>query len=265
MYILFQCTPDAMTDTMVAMETIIPETLLLLIHICSELCAGAQFNESYAKDYIFPGAIERKDTEVNIVPLHKTRHGHKIRSLKFNIKDSVSNMLEIYWLNSTIDSIAIKWNLSANYNLTGFIQQSTVEYFPSGGRFTSHPLHPRVREYTFTNLDAYTLYTICVHMVEVYGTHNKSSITHTQCVKINTIDYIRRESVIIMVITLGYYVFMGLLGYTQWKRKLWDIQNRKRRRQKQLASKTAVRWKELAENERLVPKACCSKELDNAT
>ena len=255
-----------MTDTLVAMETIIPETLLLLIHICSEMCTGTQSNESYAKDYIFPSSNERQNTEFDIVPLHKTRHGHKIRSLKFDMKDNVSNMLEIHWLNSTIDSISIKWNLSSNYNLTGYIQQSTVEYFPPGGRFTSHPLAPYIREYTFSNLDAFTLYTICVHMVEVYGTHNKSSITHQQCVKINTIDYIRRESIVIMIITLGYYVFMGLLGYTQWKRKLWDIQSRRRRRQKQLASNTAVRWKKLAaEDERLVPKACCSKELDNAT
>ena len=256
-----------MIDALVAMETIVPETLLLLIHICSEMCAAVTLNDSYTKDYIIPGVNERQDTEIDIVPLHKTRHGHKVRSAKFDIKDSVSNFLEIHWLNSTTDSISVKWNLSSNYNLTGFIKQSTVEYFPPGGRFTSHPLVASIREYSFTNLNAYTLYTICVHMVEVYGPQNKSSITHTHCVKINTIDYIRKESLVIMVITLGYYLFMGLLGYTQWKRKIWDIQSRRRRRQKQLASNTAVRWKELAdkEQERLVPKAGCSKELDNNT
>ena len=252
-------------NIMATMETVILEILLLFMHICSEICESVQLNKTYAKDYKYSNQGETKDTLINIVPLHKTRHGHlpRDRITKFEVRDSVSNMLEIHWLNSSTDSISIKWNLSSNYNLTGYITQSTVEYFPSGGRFTSHPLAAYIKEYSFSNLDANTLYTICVHMMEAYGPQNKSSITHSNCVKINTIDYIRKESVVILIITLGYYVFMGLLGYTQWKRKIWDVQSRRRRREKAAASNAVMRWKDLAEKETLVPKPGCSKEFDN--
>lgn len=243
------------------METLILETLLILIHICSELCDSVQLNGSYAKEYSFIGARETNnaETEIKMSHLHKTRHGHKLRSIRIDVSDSVSNFLEIHWVNSSTDSISIKWNLSSHYNLTGFIKQSTVEYFPPGGRFTSHPLPSNVREYSITNLDAFTLYTICVHMTEVYGPHNKSSIKHSECVKINTIKFIRRESAVILIITLGYFVFMGLLGYTQWKRKVWDIQSKQRRHERETASNAATRWKEVAEKERLVPQPGCSK------
>ena len=247
----------------VAMETTILDFILLYTYICLEICEAVELNGSYAKDYKVHSLPETKYTSINMVPVHRTRHGHKASNTQFAIRDSVSNMLEIQWINSSTDSISIGWSPSKNYNLTGYVLQSTVEYFPTGGRFTSHPLAANIREYSITNLDANTLYTICVHMIEVFGHQNRSSITHSNCVKINTINYIRRESLVIMIITLGYYVFMGLLGYTQWKRKIWDFQSRKRRRQKEATNTSAMRWKELVEKERLVPKPGCSTEFEN--
>ena len=244
-----------------AIETLIVDLLLLYICMCIEVTGAVKINGSY-NDYTVHGVQGTKYTPVSVIPMHKTRHGHKIDSAQLKVRESVSNLLQIHWINSSTDSISIGWNLSTQYDLTGHVIHSTVEYFPAGGRFTSHPLAANVREYSITNLDVNTLYTICVHMTEVSGHNNKSSITHSKCLKINTVKYIRQESIVIMIITLGYYAFMGLLGYTQWKRKIWDFRTRKRRRQKEVTSHGAMKWKELVEKEKLV-KPGCSTEFEN--
>lgn len=179
------------------------------------------------------------------------------------------NKLEIFWLNSTTNSISVRWALKRSYNLTGYIENSIVEYFPKGGRFTSHPLSSDVREYTYENLNAGTLYTICVYMMEIHGEYNES-IVHSKCVKINTINYIRKDSVVIMLITVGYYAFMGLIGYTQWKRRIWRVRNSsKNRYNEDVASDTSapnvcvMRWRELAEKETLMSKPGCSIECND--
>ena len=258
-----------MTNLVDVLKAAVINALLLLISRCSDVTSAASGNTTYntykfidSKGngiYLEPNRVH---TETEVVPLGSDNmHAHED-----------FERVEIIWLNSTIDSISIQWQLSAKYkNVSlGFIKQSRVEYFPTGGRFTSHPLHRNIREYTFNNLDAGFLYTVCVYMTEVYGESNMSIITHSKCLKINTIEYIRKESVVLMMISLGYYVFMGLLGYTQWKRKQWAIERRCKNRAKaddsdvkNVTSNCTMRWKDLAEKERLVAKPGCSIEYND--
>lgn len=176
--------------------------------------------------------------------------------------------LQIFWVNSTVHEISISWKL---LNTTGFIRHSIVEYFPPGGRFTSHPLQDDVRNFTFVNLDPGTVYTICVYMAEVYGADNSTEKSISRCVKINTIDYIRRDSLIILIITLGYYALMGLIGYTQWRRRQCSLTARSKYRSRTSDvnacaenKNTTMRWKDLAERERLMTsKPGCSIECND--
>lgn len=234
-------------------QTMAPSLFAILLTI-TNLCSKMQ--NIRAEDTINPPYII--ETHIN-GPL-TTDNKIRLEPLDNNaIFEIPVNMLEIFWLNSSIHSISIKWALDPNYNLTGFVKDSVVEYFPKGGRFTSHPLSSDVREYTFDNLEAGTMYTLCVHMLEIYGEGNYSSINHSKCVKINTIDYIRRDSVVIMIITLGYYAFMGLIGYTQWKRRLMKIRNNTKNRYSEPPEERnenqnvcVMRWRDLAEKERLM-------------
>lgn len=237
------------------------ETILLLLTLfCSviHISVGHSLNPPYKIHPNNQGASNSVDPNLNM-------HDIDFRSVGTAL--SVEN-LEIYWVNSTVNEISIGWNLP---NATGFIKHSIVEYFPTGGRFTSHPMMGEVRNYTFVNLDPGTLYTICVYMAEVYGTNNSTEVLHSKCVKINTIEYIRRDSVIILLITLGYYSFMGLLGYTQWKRKMCSVKNRAKFRSRTSDvdeggqnRNTTMRYKELEEREHLMmTKPGCSIECND--
>lgn len=228
---------------------------LMIMFICS-LLKSINCDEAYNPPYklhVHKGAIVY-NANVDLQSLEQNK-----------IFEDPVNMLNIKWLNSSTYSISISWELVDDYNMTGYIKESMVEYFPKGGRFRSHPLYDNIREFTFVNLDAGTMYIICVYMTEVYGESNSSSIVHSKCVKINTIDYIRKDSVVIMLITLGYYAFMGLLGYTQWKRRWWAIRQKNKNRSKhevadQMDSNCVIRWKELAEREKLMTNPGCSIE-----
>lgn len=237
--------------------------LLLLIYVCSFL-ETVQASDSYNPPYTIqtPGK--------GAVMLEDNVH---VKSLDYQgIYTDPIDMLEISWLNSTTHSISIGWILSKSYNVTGFVTTSVVEYYPKGGRFRSHPLQRDVSEYTFVQLEVGTLYTICVYLTELYGEQNLSSIVHSKCVKINTIQYLRRDSIVIVLITLGYYAFMGLLGYTQWKRRLWRIRKLKKNKNRcnqevasdnEKANICVMRWRDLAERERLVSKPGCSIECND--
>ncbi|KAL4221282.1 hypothetical protein ACF0H5_019545 [Mactra antiquata] len=221
--------------------------VLLIILICSYItsihCDGT-YNPPY-KYHVHKGAtVFNAKVDIHSLDSHQ-------------LYEDPVNMLAINWLNSTTNSISISWNLVEDYNQTGYVRDSVVEYFPKGGRFRSHPLYDGIREFTFNNLDAGTVYTICVYLTEVYGVENSSTIMHSRCIKINTIDYIRKDSVLIMLITLGYYAFMTLLGYTQWKRRWWAIRQKNKNRSKnevanQMDSNCVIRWKDLAEREKLM-------------
>lgn len=245
-----------------SMTSTIYTILLLILTICSLLetiRAEEPFNPPYRIKSHSNGAIDQ-DNEVKLKPIDED-----------NGFELPVNKLQIFWLNSSTHSISVRWALEKSYNMTGFIKDSVVEYFPKGGRFTSHPLEHDVREYTYENLEAGTMYTVCVYMTEVYGESNESSIVHSKCVKINTIDYIRRDSVVIMIITLGYYAFMGLIGYTQWKRRLWRVRNNNKKRYNydDVVSNSdnenvcVMRWRELAEREKLMSKPGCSIECND--
>ena len=173
-----------------------------------------------------------------------------------------SGTLNITWLNSTTTTISIRWGLSSKLNQTGYVRDSTVEYFPADGKFTSHPLSSYIREFTFTNLNTGMLYTICVHMNEMYGFGNSSTYRHSKCVKIHTIDHVRQDSVLFLVLSLGYYAFMALLGYSQWKKKQILLRARNRKR---AGVDTTMRWKDLAEKENLVANPNCSIEYSETT
>ena len=137
---------------------------------------------------------------------------------------------EVFWVNSTTSSIAIRWTLK-QVNKSRTIVGSHVEYFVDGGKFSSHLLHKGINSYVFRNLLAETMYTICV---KVYLKHQgdqsmQETKEHSSCVQIWTIPYIRKDSVVTLLLTSSYFVFMALMGYSQWRMKIQSIRTKNRR------------------------------------
>ena len=241
------------------------ETVLLLL---ISLCSGAH------------GANRRKHPpyDINTTPHNHHRHSHGEGRYHSNIhlqaiEDSIPRPLEhsndfliVTWVNSSVHEISISWNLSDKYNTTGFIRESLVEYLTDDGRFTSHPLNSDVRNYTFVDLNPGHLYTICVYVSESYVADNYSTIRHSRCLKINTIEFVRRDSVVVCLATVGYYALMAFIGYAQWRRRCWTISNNAKMKSRTSLSgtpdgdcrntsecrNTTMRWKDLAERETLM-------------
>jgi len=243
--------------------------VLLLIIICSFLhttFANNTLNPSYRIHNAVNGVSYNHEPKSNVDEVDfQTLGATESYTLQ---RDGLKENIEIHWINSTVHEITISWNLT---NVSGYISLSNVEYFTSDGKFTSHPLNGNVRNYTFVNLESGTVYTICVYMTETYGANNSTERFHSSCVKINTIEYLRRDSLIILMITLGYYVFMVLLGCTQWKRRLSTIKARAKQRSRVSEEDVhsnnknmTMRYKDLEERERLMTtKAGCSIECND--
>lgn len=171
--------------------------------------------------------INKNFTDQSMVYFERDVHEPEERYAAFSLTNSANlEILEIEWLNSTADSISIQWGLNKLYNTSGYIRDSVVEYFLEEGRFTSRPLGANVREYTCERLESGKFYTICVYMNEMFGANNSGSSIHSKCVTIKTAHYIRNDTLFILLVTMGYYIFLVLLGYTQWKRKVWTFQAR---------------------------------------
>lgn len=140
--------------------------------------------------------------------------------------------LQVMWKNSTTSSIAITWKfLSDPSDRNDTFKGTRVECFYQTGKFISNRLPPWVNTYIFTRLDVDSSYTICINAYErkSSGTIIYPTMQYSKCVILSTIPYVRRDSVIILLCTMSYFIFFSLLGVSQWQHKIRDIKKRRRR------------------------------------
>lgn len=166
-----------------------------------------------------------------------------------------TDTVEITWVNSTTSSIAIRWNFVKHYAIKGIFEGSEVEYFVPGGKFISQRLSKRY-EFVLRNLIVATTYTVCVTMYEDQDVDavNGSLVMHSHCLKLDTIPYIRRDSLATLILVICYFLFMTLMGYFQWKRRVIELRNQKPYQTVEVSENnqdSSVRWKDVEERQRL--------------
>ncbi|OWF37711.1 hypothetical protein KP79_PYT21370 [Mizuhopecten yessoensis] len=167
---------------------------------------------------------------------------------------SDNEALEVTWENSTTSSIAISWQFAKIYKSNGTFLGTRVEYFLKHGKFRSHILRPTVNNFVFESLKVATTYKFCVTAFEnVNDGLSSETLEHTRCFRLQTIPYIRRDSVLILLLTLSYFLFMGFMGYSQWRRRAAIIRKRVRRACENSSEPTTpvLRWREVEERQRL--------------
>lgn len=168
-----------------------------------------------------------------------------------------TNTIEIKLINSTTSSIAISWNFKKSYVIKGALEGSEVEYLVPGGKFTSQRLYER-NDFVFRNLGVATTYTVCVKMYEDQGvdSSNGSMVEHSHCIRVDTIPYIRGDSLATLILVICYFLLMSLIGYFQWKKRVIELQNKKPYQPVTCEVTdnnldTSVRWKDVEERQRL--------------
>jgi hypothetical protein len=216
-----------------------------------------------------PVAAVDLSTTISVLTLsagNQSDTGNSFAAAPYDVA-TVTEKFNVNWVNSTTSSITINWTFPIEYVPKGSVLGAQVEYFVQGGRFTSD-IFPTWRSvFIMTNLNVATTYTICVKVYESLEKYSspssETSRTHAKCVKISTIPLIRKDSAVILVAVCGYFVFMGMLGFVQWRRKVAAVARKTKRQEAEdetvedsprAASVThggAMRWKDLEVKERL--------------
>ena len=166
-----------------------------------------------------------------------------------------SGTIDVIWDYSTTSSIAISWSLHSKH-INGSIYSSQVECYLQHGKFKSRFLEPEYTSFVFVNLNIESTYRICLTIYETVPSGLSSdTITHLKCLKLSTIPFIRKDSVLAVLLSLGYFAFVTLLGYVHWYRRASLIRARKRRNQERRSrsepTTPVVRWREVEERQRL--------------
>ncbi|XP_005102482.1 uncharacterized protein LOC101852488 [Aplysia californica] len=139
--------------------------------------------------------------------------------------------LSIDLLRSHPSSLLVTWRLS-NVTQADSTLEATALCETGNGKIISNKFTSSVDSFQFMNLNSDTEYVICVHMLEKSKSTN-TSILHYNCQSFATIPVMRPDSVIGVMLTLGYLLAMGAIGYVVWWRKakkLRDNEEEERRR-----------------------------------
>ncbi|ESO84395.1 hypothetical protein LOTGIDRAFT_168848 [Lottia gigantea] len=170
------------------------------------------------------------------------------RSLLPNIPVSMvtnaTNKIAITKVGVSTTTLAIQWKYLHTFN--GTHNQTVVGYLSgsANGRFISDNLDVLRNEFEFRNLQADTKYDVCVEMLEL-GKKGQT-ISHFKCVEMKTLATIRHDSIIAMLITIGYLIFMGIVGCIVWRHRVL-VNERTRLQEEEVGESSTVRWKDIEE------------------
>ncbi|KAK3576751.1 hypothetical protein CHS0354_005590 [Potamilus streckersoni] len=193
-----------------------------------------------------------------IIPkLNNNQSGHSLVLSGPNPR--ILSDVDITWVNSSTSSITIQWRMT-NDKWQTYVLGSEVECLVEGGKFVSNILPPEINQFTIQNLQVGTTYTVCVRVFEQERTLDVSNASHSKCVKLETLNYVRKDSILWMSLIIGYYIFMGLLGYTQWRRKLCEISKISKKRNTSTCRNepVTVKWNDSEERQGLMQPGCSS-------
>ncbi|XP_059169240.1 uncharacterized protein LOC131951010 [Physella acuta] len=118
-------------------------------------------------------------------------------------------------------SIQVKWSLTNRTSSDSKMEATALCETPNG-KIVSNKLTSSTRSFTFELLSSNTKYLVCVYLLEKSSSSN-TSILHYSCDIISTIPLIRVDSVVGVLLTLGYMGSMVGLGYVAWRRKVRQV------------------------------------------
>ncbi|CAL1537714.1 unnamed protein product [Lymnaea stagnalis] len=127
-------------------------------------------------------------------------------------------ILDIDVIEATTSSLHVTWKLT-NMSSSDSVMESTVICETTNGRIVSDKLHSATNSFHFQFLTSDTRYIVCVYVLEKSTTAN-TSILHYNCQPFSTIPLVRADSIVGVILTLGYFGLMVVMGYAAWWRKM---------------------------------------------
>lgn len=141
----------------------------------------------------------------------------KFEHLNEPYSERIHGRLNIEVEEVTPSSIHIRWGLT-NRTYEDGVMETTVFCELSNAKIVSDKLHTSTYSFRFEFLNSNTKYLVCVHLLEKSKSTN-TSILHYSCEQFWTIPLLRVDSIIGVLLTAGYVLLMGALGYVTWYRR----------------------------------------------
>lgn len=160
-----------------------------------------------------------------------------IRELNAN-RSKYSEQLSVILVESGTSYLEIQWRLE---NSTGFPVAARPKFSRIqchlGSTTQVHSVNGSVTQFRIENLLSNTLYTVCVELVPdtppgaaTAAGDAESSVDslYYRCVYESTIPIIRTDSIVALVLTLGYVLLLTLIGYVTWWLRVRKIKTSRR-------------------------------------
>ena len=120
-----------------------------------------------------------------------------------------SERLDIFLVRSATSWLDIRWQLDNRTGAShGVPRYSRVRYH-IGNTTIFHNVFGSVSHFRIPNLSSNTEYFVCVEMLE-------KNDRHLNCARYRTIPLVRPDSILGLLLTLGYVFGMGMIGYITW-------------------------------------------------
>ena len=148
----------------------------------------------------------------------------------FNVTLLEPFKLDIYHVSSSPSQIVISWNVPFGYSVKEYQVQHREDIQQSW--MTSSKLSENQTQYSIDELRSDSLYDICVQMN--YTDNNQTVFDARKCSAISTIPFIRMDSILALVATVGYIVITVLIGCCHWMRRKAEFDKMQRERGEQL-------------------------------
>ncbi|XP_025082914.1 uncharacterized protein LOC112557333 [Pomacea canaliculata] len=165
--------------------------------------------------------LQKKD----ILPLHvRSRNLHYTAADPLFYSQTYSDRVSIFLVQSDTSWLDIKWQFD-NSSLDGasdipIVSQATCDL--PNGRIVSDFFNGTRNRFRFSHLMSDTEYTVCVVVTE--GTHVETvKRMYSKCTYFRTIPLMRPDSVVGLVLTLGYLIGMSAFGYVAWKCRMYKV------------------------------------------
>ena len=156
--------------------------------------------------------------------------------------DLYSERLDIFLVRSATTWLDIRWQLDNRTGASvGAPKYSRVRCH-LGNTTIFHNVLGSISQFRVPNLSSNTEYIVCVELLE-------RNYLHYKCSRFSTIPLVRPDSILGLLLTLGYVFGMGLIGYvTWWLRVRRHVASHKIENEIELSCRTStIRFSEIEE------------------
>nr|KAG5698989.1 hypothetical protein BaRGS_033502 [Batillaria attramentaria] len=138
-------------------------------------------------------------------------------NLQYPDPEKFSSRLEIFLTDSSTTWLDVRWRLQNSTGVgSGETEFSRVRCYHGNLVLLSNNMNSSVNRFRFSHLTPDTEYMVYVEVLERVPGNSGDTLLHSQGTYFRTAPRIRSDSILGVILALGYLVGMGAIGYARW-------------------------------------------------